>query len=258
MLGLEHFTRAPSYQANRSFYTKGWSDPTVGTNEFFDTGSAYAPGGNNPSQAVVDLIFTHAIPGGAGPGTVNNATTTYYFNTDGTVYAGTAGLFGANAPAGLANYTGGINGSSTALVNVHDNTGLPFGGGPVVSALKTNQTNYYVTSPINRYSIYGQAHYDFNEWLTGYASANMVSTHTSTILFPTPFITGWGVQIPYYFATNGVASAHPVSTQLAALSNSRPNPNAPWQMELIPDPSGWMPPRSTVDDNMELADDGRG
>jgi outer membrane receptor protein involved in Fe transport len=250
MFGLEHFTRAPSYQKNRDFYTKSWSDPTVGTNEFFDTGSAFAPLGNNPSQAVVDGIFSQAVPGGASPGAVANSST-FYFNNDGTVYTGTASLFGANSPGGAYRFNGTFDGASVAHVNVLDNTGLPFGGGPVASAIKTNQTNYYVTSPINRYSMYGAAHYDFTDYLTGYVSGNYVSTHTSTVLFPTPFITGWGVVIPYDSGTNGVASLHPVSAELATLLNSRASPNAPWELEIIPDPSAWMPPRSTVDDNTE-------
>ncbi len=68
MFGLEHYTRAPSYQRNRDFYTKGWADPTTGNNEFFATGSAYVPLGNNPSQAVVDSIFSQATLAGIRPG----------------------------------------------------------------------------------------------------------------------------------------------------------------------------------------------
>ena len=39
---LEHYTRAPSFENNHSFYTNGWADPTTGTNEFFNTGTFFS------------------------------------------------------------------------------------------------------------------------------------------------------------------------------------------------------------------------
>ena len=239
--GVERYTRSPSWQHNREFYQRGFSDPTVGNNEFFFTGAAYAveSPANAPSQATVNGIFSQ------GGGHVPNFGVPFYFNADGTVFTGAAGLFGGGAAAGAYRYNGSIDGVNVAPVTVYDT----YNGGKVSTALKTNQTNYYVTAPLSRYSIYGDAHYDITDNLTAYVRGNFASTHTSTILFPTPFITGWGVDVPYDAATNGVASGHPVSAELAALLNSRPNPNAPWELELIPAPNGWMPPRSTEDDN---------
>ena len=262
---LEHFTRSPSYQANRSFYTKGWSDPSVANNEFFGVGSAYLPNAADgfPSQSVVNSIFSKAPAGAVPNGSPPLGAVPFYFNNNGTVYTGQSGFGSSGASAGTYAYTGPINGTSVAYANVLD----AYQGYTEQQSLKTNQTNYYLTAPISRWSMYGSAHYDITPDLTAYIKGSFDSTHTSTILFPTPFITGWGVDIPYnpvtdspvipgttttnptYIGPGAAGAQHPVSTQLAELLNSRPNPNAPWQMEMIPDPSGWMPPRSTVDDN---------
>ena len=257
---MEHYTRAASWQKNRDFYTKSWGDPSVGTNEFFDTGAAYAveTPANAPSQAVVNSIFTQAN------GHVPNSGVPFYFNNNGTVYTGAAGLFGGNGPAGAYAYTGTIDGKSVAYQNVND----PYQGFAPAQAIKTNQTNYYVEPPLNRWSMYGDAHYDITPDLTAYMRGTFDTTHTSTILFPTPFITGWGVDVPYnpttdspiigsnpalanpnFIAAGHAGAQHPVSTQLAELLNSRPNALAPWELELIPTSGQWLAPRSTIDDN---------
>ena len=240
---LEHYTRAQALESNRSFYTNAWADPNNGSNEFFDTGAAYLPESptNSPSQAVVNSIFSKA-PAGAVPG----FGVPFYFNNNGTVYTTNGGgAFGSGAAAGTYAYTGAINGKNVSYVNVAD----PYQGYTTQQGIKTNQTNYQVEAPLNRWSMYADAHYDISDNLTAYMRGTFASTHTSTILFPTPFITGWAVDVPYDAATDGVASGHPVPTQLAQLLNSRPNPNAPWELELIPSADSWMPSRSTVDDN---------
>ncbi len=242
MFGVEHFTRSASWQRNRDFYTKGFSDPTVANNEFFFTGSAFNPSPlNAPSQSVVDGIFS----GRAAGTTVPASGAQFYFNHDGTVFTGGASAFGGNGAAGAYRYNGLVDGSTIAPVNVIDT----YSGFTPATALKSNQTNYYVTAPLNRWSMFGQAHYDFNENVTAFIQGNFATSKTHTILFPSPFITGWSVNIPYDSATNGVASGHPVSAELATLLNSRPNASAPWELYQIPDPNGWMPPRSTDDEN---------
>jgi iron complex outermembrane recepter protein len=246
---MEHYTRAAAMENNRSFYQNGWSDPTVGSNEFFNTGVMYNPEyGNLPSQSVVNSIFSQApansIPGSGGPQNYKTGVP-FYFNGNGTVYTANGGGFNSGATAGTYAYTGPINGKSVAYVDVSD----PWQGYTKQQSIKTNQTNYYVEAPLSRWSMFGDAHYDITDNLTAYIRGQFSSMHTSTVLFPTPFITGWAAEVPYDAATNGAASGHPVSAQLATLLNSRPNPNAPWELELIPDPGGWMPARSTVDDN---------
>jgi iron complex outermembrane receptor protein len=103
--GLEHYTRSPSLQANRDFYTKGWADPNTPTNEFFATGNSFQPDATNgPSQAAVSSLFTH--------GFVPATNQAYYFNADGTLYTGAANAFvpGLAGAAGPYRYNRPVDG----------------------------------------------------------------------------------------------------------------------------------------------------
>ena len=240
-LGLEHYTRAPALQSNRDFYTKGWSDPSVPSNEFFFTGNSFQPDATNaPSQAAVNSLFTQ--------GFVPASNQAYYFNTDGSVFTGASNAFapGVAGAAGAYRYNGPIGGNSgtyyLTTFDVFNGNGSPTTPG-TAQVLKTEQTNFYVTAPVNRYAMYGDAHYDITPDLTAYIRGNFASSHTSTILFSTPFITGWAVNIPR-------DASHPISPELATLLDSRANPAAPWELQIIPGANSWFPPRSTVDDTM--------
>ena len=250
---LERYTRAPSWQKNHPFYTNGWADPTTGTNEFFNTGSFFFGPNTPPSPAAVATVF--------GPGDISPFTI-FGLNNNGTM---NAGGFGAPPSTGVVNFTGAIDGSHNAVQNY---LVTPTGGThPIlVPGVKTNQVDdYFITSPINRWSLYGAAHYDITDNLTAYMRATFASTHTATNLFPTPFINGWTTNITYNRATDDPASPgfiangnsaaqHPVTAQLATLLNNQffsPAPAPNWTLWLIPtaNAGGWMPPRSTVDDN---------
>lgn len=227
-ISLEESSRGAAYQRNRSFYTKGYADPSVASNEAIFTGAAFAPEvGNYPSQSLVDSIFA-GRPAGS---TVPNGGTEFYFNTDGTVFSGATG-FGVQGGAGSYAYKGPVNGSSVAYVNVID----PYSGHTVQQALKTNDTGFYVQAPLRRYSLYEAGHYDLNDDLSAFFDANYSHAETKTLLFPTSFIPGWSVEVPY-------DAAHPVPSQLAQLLDSRPNPAAPWELWLISPPDGWLPTR---------------
>jgi iron complex outermembrane recepter protein len=253
---LERYTRGASWEKNHSFYTNGWADPTMPNNEFFNTGTFYFGPGSPPSPFAVAALF----------GTPLNFGSPYSFfqvNNNGTMAAGTFGNPGTFP--GPTHYTGAIDGKHVAYENFVSPSGA------IVKGIKTNQVDdYFVTSPINRWSLYASSHYDITDNLTAYMRGTFASTHTATNLFPTPFIGGWSTVMPYDAATDGAGavtyslnpanpsgppiatpSPHPVPAQLATLLNSRANPNAPWPAWIIPNSNdgGWMPPRSTVDDN---------
>ena len=256
--GIERYTRSPSWQKNREYYRNGWADPTTGTNEFFNTGSFFFGPNSAPSGAALSAV-TGAPFGFA------NGFGIFQINTDGTVAAGSFGNPGALG--GVFNYHDPIDGQKVAYENFVGPTGA------IIKGIKTNQVDdYFVTSPLNRWSMYGSAHYDFNDSLTAYVRGTFASTHTATNLFPTPFINGWTTNLNYNPVTDDPASpgftpdgsaaaiaanAHPVTANLATLLNSRglplspAGPTGPWTLWLIPTANvgGWIAPRSTVDDN---------
>jgi iron complex outermembrane recepter protein len=236
-IALEESSQGAAYQRNRSFYTDGWADPSVASNESIFTGAGYDPlVGNYPSQAVVNSIFADR-PAGS---TVPNGGPTFYFNTNGTVFSGATG-FGVQGGAGAYAYNGPVNGSSVAYYNVIDR----YSGGAVEQALKTNDTDFYVESPMRRYSIYETGHYDFNDDVSAFFNANYSQENLKTSTFPSSFISGWSVEVPY-------DAAHPVPAELAELLNSRPDPTAPWDLWLISPANGWMPPRGEYITNQLL------
>src|SRR6185312_13252996 len=173
---LEHYTRAASLENNHDFYTKGWSDPTTGTNEFFNTGTFFFGPNNPPSSAALTTLFGSAPPG--------SNFGFFRVNNDGTL---AAGAFGNPSPyPGTIHFTGPVDGQKVAYENFVSPSGA------ITQGIKTNQTNdYFVTSPLSRWSMYGAAHYDITDDLTAYVRGTFVETHTATNLFPTPFIGDW-------------------------------------------------------------------
>ncbi len=253
--GFERYTRAASYENNHAIYTKGFGDPTTGSNEFFNTGTFYCgfclatPSGGAVSAAT-------GMPFGFASGF-----TLFQINKDGSIAAGTSGFGGPVGTGGVFNYTGPVDGQHVAYENFVGNDGS------IIRGIKTNQVDkYFITSPLNRWSMYGAAHYDFNDSLTTYVRGTFASTHTATNLFSTPYIGGWSIQLPYNQATDDPASPgfigpgqagaqHPVPAAVAKLLNSQfpfGGVATAWSPWIIPTTNGadaWAQPRSTVDDN---------
>jgi len=142
------------------------------------------------------------------------------------IYTGQAGS-GSVAPGGVPQNPHTIDGVNYAYQNAAFN-------GQTVKLVKTNETVGYIQAPLDRWSMFANGHYDFNDYITATFQGNFSRTHTSTIrtAYPTTISSGWTVNVPYDAATNGVASGHPVPTGLATLLNSRPNPNAPWTLTV--------------------------
>ena len=235
-LTMERYVRAPSFQRNRDFYTKGYSDPTVGNNEGVFIGGAYHPEvGNFASQTVVNGLFPN-VPAGT---RVPNGGADFYFNSDGTVFGGAGGL-ATQGSVGSTNYKGVINGTTVAKQTLLDT----FNSFTAQTGLKTNDLALYVTAPLSRWAMSEYGHYEINDWLSVFMNGSFTKTATQVAGSPATFVNGWSVEVPYDSATNGVASGHPVPTQLATLLNSRTNPNAPWDLFLSTSPdSGWLPGR---------------
>jgi iron complex outermembrane recepter protein len=223
MVGLTYENRGTVLMANRQFFRNAWIDPGTPAADFFPNFPGFniipytgfvGPVPNIPTQAAVNSIFT---PLGFAPGDVSNAAG-IYFNRAATTSAST--LFSVNhgAVSGLPapGYTGGFYPNYKLLTN---------------GDLGSNATNGFLSLPLQRYSIFANGHYDINENATFYVQGSLDWNDTQTALGGhVPAVNQWGVSIPYDSATDGAASGHLVSPELATLLNSRPDPNAPWQL----------------------------
>ena len=293
-LGFEHYTRGTIYQQDRDFYVKGEQDPTTGTNALFQfAGPQYAPSaatGGCATDAAYRGIFGNS-PSGAGLGlppflesdnlcALSGAISApIYFNSDGTLWSAGSSGYGAWASS---LYKGAVDGTVVArdtVVNAYNNQ--------TVADLKQNTTQYYLESPLNRWTFFGNAHYELNDNISVFAVGNFASDETFTHLLPTTPINGWGALIPYNEAIDDPASptfnpalGHQVPTQLAQLLNARQGPfpggsafgnnpefneagggigtsaaNTPWALNLVPDPNTtWLPARATDvrDENWQI------
>jgi iron complex outermembrane receptor protein len=251
---LERLVSDPSKQQNHEFYRKAWADPnSQGGASFFPYGTYYAPNnavlfggqrveGGPPSQAAVNSIFPNASDINLGTGQVMQgfagsqvAPTASMYILGNKVYGGIGGT-----PSASYSVPFPIDGQEYAKYNCLDTAHSNVLG----TCVKANATTGLIQSPLDRYSIFSNGHYDFTDWLTAEFSGSYVRTHTYTVLTaPISVIDGWNMFVPYDQATGGQATGHPVPQQLQTLLNSRSNPNAPWDLSWIPNLDGPLPPR---------------
>jgi outer membrane receptor protein involved in Fe transport len=218
MFGVEYFKRGAARQDERDFFTKGWADPSVAGTEAFLPGTSYAPGGNTPSQAAIDGIFTQA-PGLVGRGS------TFFFNTNGTAFT-------PADPDGVYRYNG-----------VLDNRLRKIG---INGTLTQNQLESLASIPSDRYSLFGRADYDVRDNLSFFVQGNFTKTNVRTVLQFSPAVAGWSAQIADPATGLRNDTRYPIPAELATLLNSRANPNAPWELDQVLD---FLGPRGSSDSN---------
>jgi iron complex outermembrane recepter protein len=162
-----------------------------------------------PTQAAVDSVFSR-YPAGTVPNT-----TALYFNTapttaGATIFSVSPGTGGQPAPG----YTGPTYPNFKYLSDG--------------SLATNNNPDGPLSAPLRRYSFFGNATYEINDYIGAQLQGYFVRTESNQSFgTPTPAVNQWGVTIPY-------DAAHPVPPELATLLNSRPDPTAAWQLNTFP------------------------
>jgi outer membrane receptor protein involved in Fe transport len=249
MVGLEYSRRGTGYKKDRDFFTRALTDSTVnGTSLFllspsYEVGGTAAGGivtGNAPSQAAVNALFPDR-------GGVNIATSgRYYFNEDNSIFKTTNGGIGFKGPIGTGQYK----------IAPGNN-------------LAENDLNAWMSTPLERFSMFGRARYELSDKVRAFSQLMFVSTSVRTLHQPSPASGTYGAAIPYgngiyqpsrnpttnatlpqYLsggslglncpATGGctMSQAFPVTAQLASLLDSR-GPNVLSQTQY--DPNSGLP-----------------
>ncbi len=185
----------------------------------------------------------------------------FYWNQDGTLYTGGASFSNGTSPAG-AGSTAGVyryNGPTyTTRTNAHDAGDYPFryinNEGQIVQHILPFEANI----PLDRSSVFGRATYDLSDSVSAYAQFLNVSSKTRRYFTDSPAVAGWGnialhgngVYAPSLNADGSTNAAYrpggqyglncaptggctksqafPVSPELAAVLDSRPDPEATW------------------------------
>jgi outer membrane receptor protein involved in Fe transport len=263
MVGIEAARRQAVHADDTDFYHHSLRDPTVeGTDRiplapYFNINTANAPKG-----AVIDGIFNQAQPGVVLRNPAGVVQGRVYWNDDGTVWTGGESFnatspAGAGAAAGTYRYNGLYNTSRDNYLVPGD---FPFRKIDAEGQLSESFMNFEANIPLDRTSVFGRAQYDLTDKVTVYAQLMGVTSNTRRYWTQSPAVGGWSMVAPYgtdmyapSLNANGTTNADylpggqyglnceadgvpgctqseawPVPPELAALLNSRPNPNEDW------------------------------
>ncbi|BBC72125.1 conserved hypothetical protein [Altererythrobacter sp. B11] len=252
ILGMEYYKREQLLRRDRKSFRRAQSDPTVRGEEFFLSENYVSTGGTNPFN---EALLTSYFPGApvAVPGT-----SSLYLNDDGSLWTNTSRTVGGVYYPLLLNYQGGTDGGLTRKVL---DTGLLEQNNP--DRILSSPQDRYSFFAKGKYDLtdwatfIGQAYFartqtrsvSFNTVLlgstgteipyndqiyTGSTWINNEADYKVSSVLPNgntnpDFMAGgrYGLNCgPVGGCTN--KEVFPVPGNIAALLNSRPNPNAPW------------------------------
>lgn len=211
MLGITYSDREALLARERDFYVNGWRNANTAGGEGIPFSNIEFAANNLPSQAAYDAVF--------GPGNTD-PDEEVYVNPDGT-------LFINSDRVGAVGYTGPLNDEFFLL---GDGTANP-------GTLSANNMNQMITTPLERYSLFGRANYEVTDNLNVFLQANMSQMRVDTILNHAPATSQWAATIP--------VDGRAIPPQLQQLLDSRPVPGAPYTLSRNLDFSG---PRRTRND----------
>ncbi len=270
MLGLEWAKRDAIHADDTDFWHNALRDPTVeGTNRiplipYYNISPTNAPRG-----AIIDGIFNQAAPGVVLRNAAAAVQGRVYWNNDGTVYTG-GESFNAVAPAGPGSTAGAYR--YNGLLNTSRDNYLVPGDFPYFKVdaegqLSSHFQNLEANVPLERNSVFGRAEYALTDSVTAYAQVMTVGSETRRLWTQSPATGGWGMTAPYgntlhapSLNANGTTNAAflpggrhgldceadgvpgcteseawPVPPELAALLNSRANPDEDWNFNYVMD-----------------------
>jgi outer membrane receptor protein involved in Fe transport len=199
MVGLSYTKREALMASEREFYVDGWRNVNTPGGEGIPFSNLEFPG-NAPSQAAWESIF------GTGRNYTNEEV---YVNPDGTLFL--------NSAANRVGYTGPVNDQFKILGSGTSNPGT-------VSA---NNLNTMITTPMERYSVFANAHYDISDNASVFLQANLSSMQVDTVLTFAPATSQWNATIP--------VDGRAIPSQLATLLASRPNPTGSYSLSRVLD-----------------------
>ncbi len=217
VVALSYASRGAFYNGNRDFYIDGLlSGRNGGTLLAF---GYYKPvSGNLPTQAAINSYYGQF---GAPAGAVRN-TTNVGFNNDATTLFNLAG---------------------TDIYNYRNQLGTRFQidrvSTPNTAQVKESFDDSLLSTPLDRYSIFGKATYEVYDDVKVFLQGMYTSYLSTTMGGPVQADNFWVLNVPR-------DAAHPVPAALATLLDSRPTPGASWQLGKAQD---YLGPRIVEHDN---------
>ena len=217
MLSLSYADRSGIQGRDRAWVRAGWTDP----------GTVAGAPGANLSNYYPGFVNKPTAPAGAWLGAT---TSSYSIDTNGSV-------FDANNPQNPAHpYTGPLGYTSLGYFKINRTGSLGFNA----------SDNDQLQIPLTRWSAFGVGRFQFNDHLSSFLEVNFSESRTTFTGFHSSNDTAvWVLTVPYNHlyddpssptfgqakATAAGATFHPIPKQLAAILNSRPTVDAPWQYQ---------------------------
>lgn len=220
MIGLDWLKRSPAFTKDREFFIDGWSDPKNGSGGFVMPRSFFPTAGNLPSQAAVNSLFPSVPAGTIGP------STEIRFNEDGTPFIDGRGGLG---------YKGPLNCFSTDECGAYAGLVKKANGD-----LQQFFTEGYLSTPLERHSLFMRGNYEVADNITAFAQANYSRVDVTQRGGIPPAITVWG-------APSVPRDGRALPAALNTLLDSRPNPAAPWALYQVIEYNGPIEPVNTND-----------
>ncbi|HEY0963851.1 MAG TPA: TonB-dependent receptor [Pseudomonadales bacterium] len=223
MIGFDWTKREAVFAKERDFYRDGWADPNNNSAGFMVPRSYFPAPGRLPSQAALDALFPPTI---AANGTVTNRvspTTEIRFNEDGTPFVDAGGR-GYNGP--LNCWDSDVCGPYTGIKKVANGN------------LQQVFTDGFISTPLERHSVFMRGNYDLNDNLNAFVQANYSNVEVIQRGGLPPAITVWQ-------AGNVPRDGRTLPPALNALLDSRPDPTAPWSLFQVLDYNGPIEPINT-------------
>ncbi len=236
MIGFDWTKREPVYQKDRDFYRKGWADPGNNSGGFMVPRSYFPQPGRLPSQAALDVLFPPTVNPTTGAITNRvSPTTEIRFNTDGSAFV----------DAGGRGYKGPLNCWDNDICG-------PYTGVKKVSNGNLQQvfTEGFISTPLERHSVFMRGNYDLNDNLNAFVQANYNNVAVVQRGGLPPAITVWqagnvprdGRALPA--ALNALLDSRgTVATNTGATAAERAN--APWSLFQVLDYNGPIEPVNT-------------
>jgi len=206
MVGLDWTKREGVLQRDRDFYLNGWRDPRNPGGDFIQTasyagGQVLTGGPNQPSQTAINALFPSVTPNSIGPASE------FRFQNDGSIFVTQQG-YGYTGPLGA------LDAGRYTMVNKLANGNLD-----------QKYTTQFVSTPLERHSLFLRGHYDVTDNVSAFVQANYSNINVTTRGNLAPAITVWQAPIP--------RDGRPLPAALNALLDSRPRPNDPWSLYQV-------------------------
>lgn len=180
--------RDASYQIDRKWYRKLWTDPQVGGDQFFIEYPGVVFDANNmASNAQLQALFPGSTPSLFGGGPTGIATLfglTVYTQPNYNQQPFGWGFFNASDRGTLTNFHG-FEDDPIRFKNTAD-------GGAAA-----NFGQYYLVLPLKRYNMFARGNYEINDWVGVFGQGMYTHSSTANLNQGGAIVSGWDVFVPY-------------------------------------------------------------